>query len=353
MIGTRYIAGAGDRKVSLAREILKIEKEKGGKLTNQERFKLIMKRKMDENKKKAGEGKNSKLSKKAQEALKQVAAKKAAKENKIMRQSVIVQKRILTNGMVTKKGQIRDIQGNQIGKINLKNGRMAMYNGANLGQYRPKNGRVDAIISDAINKYSPYYINLRKMQAMQAAGLDPHTGQPINQDVINVHGNRAAMHGAGYNSGPAQQMYEEQQRHLAEEQMRQNNAVFNPNFADPTANRAVSGTAWGAMSNNVWGTHADTVWGTASDNVWGSFSTDIWGGVGGNPWGQGRSVQMWGTGNGVNYLKPLTNMLRKLFGRPNKKTVNAFKQMRSASGAGARKAAAPVRRPAGAPVRRR
>ncbi|MBY0408433.1 MAG: hypothetical protein K2Q01_12145, partial [Rickettsiales bacterium] len=256
----------------MAREILKLEMEKGGKLSNQERFKLIMDHKMKASKKSVGTKNGGRaMSKKAETALKQIAQKKAAKEAKALRQSVIVQRKVLSNGVLQKNGKFFDVAGNQIGKVNLKTGKIATNNGMNLGQYKNKSNRTQAAIMDAINKYSPYYINLRKMQQMQAQGLDPKTGQPLNQDAINVHGNRssAAMHGAGYQAmGSA--MFNmshgagDNPNHFAPDKPMFFDGVDGP--------RSVSSTAWGAMSNNVWGTMGENVWGTSGDNVWGSHN---------------------------------------------------------------------------------
>ncbi|NBO18392.1 MAG: hypothetical protein EBV03_04030 [Proteobacteria bacterium] len=335
MVGTRFFNGSRDvNKDSLAREILKIEKQKGGKLSSQERFKLIMQRKMAESKKVA-ENKNQRhMSKKAQDALKQVAMKKAAKEQKIMRQSVIVQKKIFNNGMVQKNGKIMDIAGNQIGQINKKNGKMSTVGGAGIGTYKANSRSVNAAIMGAIDKYSPYYINLRKMQAMQAQGLDPKTGLPLNQEAMNVHGNSmSAMHGGNYQTGMAGQMMMQQLQEKKDQGVHGYIGGGGADYSDVTIHgrMPIAGTAWGAMADNVWGNFSDNVHGTTGDNVWGTNSTDIWGGVGGDPWG-GRKVRIWGTGDGVNRMKSVTKMIRKLFGKPSKKTVKAFNAFRKAGG---------------------
>lgn len=358
MVGVRFFSGGregGGNKDSLAREILKIEKQKGGKLSSQERFKLIMQRKMAESKKVASQNGQKHMSKKAQEALKQVAMKKAAKEQKIMRQSVIVQKKMFNNGMVQKNGKIMDIAGNQIGQINKKNGKMTSVGGAAIGQYKANSRSVNAAIMGAIDKYSPYYINLRKMQQMQAQGLDPKTGLPLNQDVMDVHGNRmnaqAAMHGGNYQAGMASAMMMQQMEAKLDKGVHGYVGGGGAESTDDTIHgrMPVTGTAWGAMSNNVWGTFSDNVHGTSGDNVWGTFSTDIWGGVGGDPWG-GRKVRIWGTGDGVNHIKKLTNAIRKLFGRPNKATLKAFNAFRKAGGrSGAMSAKAGPRAPVNTP----
>ena len=347
MSGIRFFSGSREiNKGSIARDILKLEMEKGGKLTPQERFKLIMKKKMQDHQKTVGQKTTRKMSPKAEAALKQVAMKKAAKEQKTMRQSVIVEKKIFNNGMVTRNGKVFDVAGNQIAVINKKNGKISTNGGAALGMYKAKSGRVNAVLMDAINKHSPYYINLRKMQAMQAAGLDPRTGQPLNQNAINVHGNStSAMLGGNYQSMGSLHFN------------MGNDPRDNPNFFPGDRNhffdgvdgpKTVASTAWGAMSNNVWGTYGENVWGTSGDNVWGSHNSDIFGNAGFSLWGV-KGGNVWNTGNGVNHLKAVGNLLRKFFGRPHKKTVAAFKQARQGASAGPRTAgvrtSAPVRGP--------
>lgn len=351
MTGVRFFSGGRDtKKVSVAREILKLEMEKGGKLDPKERFKLIMKRKMEEHQQQVAlaKPKNGKpMSLKAQQALKQVAAKKAAKDAKIMRQSVIVEKKIFSNGIVQKNGKVFDVAGNQIAVINKKNGRMTTNGGSALGQYKAKDRRTQAILVDAINKYSPYYMNLRKMQAMQAAGLDPRTGLPLNQEVINVHGAAAAMHGGNYQ---APSNHFDMGARPGE----------NPNFFSQGQNmyfdgvdgpRSVASTAWGAMSNNVWGTYGENVWGSTGDNVWGSQNSDIFGNAGFSLWGA-RGPNIWGTGNGVNHLRAVGTLIRKLFGRVNKQTVAAVRQARSGGGGATARPSASAARPASTPTAR-
>lgn len=330
MSGIRFFSGSRELgKQSIARDILKLEMEKGGKLTSQERFKLIMDKKLKASQKEVGQKNGRKISSKAQMALKEVAAKKAAKQAKIVRQSVIVEKKIFNNGLVQRNGKVFDVAGNIVATINKKNGKMVTNQGAALGQYKPKNGRVNAVLMDAINKHSPYYINLRKMQAMQAAGLDPRTGQPLNQDPINVHSDRnshAAMHGGGYQA-MGSMMFNQQHGISSHEDSNHFPRDQNMFFDGVDGPKSVSSTAWGAMSNNVWGTMGDNVWGTTGDNVWGSQNADIWGGIGFSPWGT-KSGNVWGTGSGVNRLKPIMNAIRKLFGTPARSTLKAFQQAR-------------------------
>lgn len=355
----RFFSGGRDSgQRSIASEILKLEVQKRGKLPASERFKLIMQRKMAESQKKLDEKNAAKnkgkrqMSKKAENALKEIAARKAAKESKRVRQMVVVEKKIYHNGRITAKGAVYDIAGNKVAQVSTKNGKMQTMLGTALGQYKPKSQFVNGVLVDAINKYSPYYINLRKMQAMQAAGLDPVTGQPVNQNTINVHGNsNAAMHGGNYQ--PMGSMYFHNEPPPSNHFLPAENEPFSTYGTTSGGPRqAVGGTAWGARSDNVWGTFTDNIWGTSADTVWGTNTSDVWGGVGGNPWGHGKSVQFWGTGNGVNYLKSVTNLIRKFFGRPHKETVNAFKAARQTRTATTRTTTqrAPARAPTPAPT---
>ncbi len=134
------------------------------------------------------------MSKKAEEqALKQIAQKKAAKEAKALRQMVIVQPRNFTNGSIVKNGKIYDIAGNTVAKVNTKNGKIMLLGQAWAGRWvnTSRNPMMtNALIQEAINKYSPYYINLRKMQAMQQGTV---WGAAGTQEVINIYGRSAGQ----------------------------------------------------------------------------------------------------------------------------------------------------------------
>ena len=321
-IGTRN----SDGKKSIAAAIMRLEFEKKGRLDPTERFKLIMKMKMEAARQKNSAEKigSRPMSAKAEKALKDVARKKEVKQAKKLRQMVIVQPQIYSNGRLNKKGQVYDIAGNMVATVNKKNGKMATMLGGGLGRYKPKSREVTNTLMKAIDQYSPYYINLRKLQALQAAGINPLTGRPINEDTINVHGNGnnagMAMHGGGY-VAPSER----------NNQPVNFDTMYGETSGGPRQN--IGGTAWGAMSDNVWGTFTDNVWGTSADTVWGTNMSDVWGGVGGNPYGAfAKTVQVWGTGTGKNYIKIATNMIRKLFGMKSSSTVkavNAFRQSRS------------------------
>lgn len=301
-MGVRYFNGAREQgRSSPASELFRFEFQKKGKLTPVERYKFLFQKKMEENRKLATMNKGKKigfnlpgaksnprrLSARAENALKEIAQRKAAKQAKVMRQMVIVQPRQYHNGSVNRKGQIYDIAGNMVGKVNRKNGNIGFFGGFAGGKYKPKHLMTDLFIQESITKYSPYYINLRKMQAMQQGLVH---GAPSTDDVINLYGHKQStqpvmmtgIHGAHADGGGS--------------------------------NISAGVTSWGVMSNNAWGTYSDNAWGTVADNVWGTAETNVWGGIGGNSlWGW-KGVKYWGTGNGTNYLRKLGNAIAALFG---------------------------------------
>ncbi len=315
MSTTRYFGGGrAPGKFSPASELARLEIQKGGKLPPAARYKYILKKRMemaqgiqemhskskfkavsdyksildkkinDSNSKKMGDASGKYRSKRAADALKQIAMKKAAKEAKALRRMVVVQPRSFSNGSINAKGKIYDNANNMIGQVNLKNGSMVTMMGWSFGKYKPRSYGTNVAIQDAINRYSPYYINLRKMQAMQQ-------GAVVTEEVINLY---------GYNNTPDMPQH----------------APTSDFYGNDTAGQRqnVGVTAWGAMSNNAWGTYADNAWGTMVDNAWGTASTDVWGGVGaGNLWG-GKGPTIWGTGNGKNYLLKFARSLAALFG---------------------------------------
>jgi len=307
---TRFFNGTRDSgKRGMSREDIKFYLESRNKLTATQRWKRIRDKKFAENKKNAlGSIKTFsipgtlsqayKISKNAENALKQMAQKKAAKEAKALRQMVVVQQRTFPNGRIVKDGKIFDIAGNIVAKVDTKTGKMTTGMGWSLGKYKPKSFSTNTLIQQTIDKYSPYYINLRKMQAMQQ-GEQFGVWGASGQDAINIYGRTAHSPAAVDNYGYA----------------RDGSGMFSGYGSTAEGPRQNVGvTAWGAMSDNTWGTFADNVWGTSSDTVWGTNTSDVWGGIGGSPFGNGKSVQIWGTGNGHNYLKGLGARVAAFFG---------------------------------------
>ncbi len=313
----RYFSGGrDDKKRSAASELMRLEIQKKGKLQPGERYKMLLKKKLAASREKAMFGNNGRvMSKKAEMALREIAAKKAAKEAKALRRMVIVQPKIYHNGKINAKGKITDIEGNIVAQVNTKNGKMATTGGWALGKYQSGSNRTHQAIMGAIDKYSPYYIKQRNLQ--QSANGGTVLGE---QEVLNLYGTTNYM----VQQAAPQPAYEHHHTYgQAAEGPRQNIGV----------------TAWGAMADNPWGTFADNAWGTTADNVWGTASTNVWGGLGGSPFGGGKGVQLWGTGNGKNYLKSVTTLIKAYFGMSSKNGKDAFKsvvQARQASNAAAR-----------------
>ena len=337
----RHFSGSREAgKKSIAREILQIEMQKKGKLPAQLRYKLIFKRKQEEAREKAlqamsqsnsGTGKlvtQRKMSDRAEQALKEIAMKKAAKEQKKLRKMVIVQPQNFSNGRIDRKGQIFDIAGNMIGKVNTKNGAMSLNSGWSIGKYKPKSYMTKLLIEQAIDKHSPYFLLQRRLQ-QQAAALSNVHGGYVDPNVINVHGMsaQAAMLGGMYN---AQQDF----------------GVHGPGDGNGPQTFGNQGnvTAWGAMSNNVLGTFSGNVHGTMGDNVHGTVNSDVWGSVSGNSlWGQ-KGVRMYGTGSGANHLTGITKFILGLFGYQSKAAREGLRQqqaLRSAMTNSSRPASAP------------
>lgn len=319
MANVRYFSGLRDGgKMGVASEIMRLEILKKGKLPTEERYRKILKKKFQEHKKKTladklnqpiipGIGKQTfSMSKRAEQALKQIAERKAKKEAKAMRQMVIVEARRFPNGNITAKGKIYDVAGNLVAEVNRKNGRMSTMSGWGLGKYKPKSYFTNITIQTAIDQYSPYYINLRKQQMQQQQGIAQfgvHGAPDIN--TMNVWG---AASEAPINA-------------------------YGSDIAGPRQNIGV--TAWGARSDNVWGTYTDNIWGKSLDNVWGTNSTDVWGGIGvGGLWG-GKGLHIWGTGSGRNYLRGFTNAIAGFFGFSSKDSRNKLKALnKAAAGSG-------------------
>jgi len=300
----RYFSGGREGgKRSVAAELMRLEIEKKGKFQPGERYKILLKKKLAASREKAmlSNPTGRKMSKKAEQALREIAAKKAAKEAKAMRRMVIVQPKIYHNGKINAKGKITDIEGNIVAQVNTKNGKMATTGGWALGKYQGGSQRTHAAIMGAIDKYSPYYIKQRQLQ--QAGNGGTVLGQ---QEVMNLYGSTNYM-----------------VQEAAPQPVFQHHHAYGQAAEGPRQNIGV--TAWGAMADNPWGTFADNAWGTSADNVWGTASTNVWGGLGGSPFGGGKGVQLWGTGNGKNYLKSVTTLIKAYFGMSSKSGKAAFK----------------------------
>lgn len=335
MVGARYFnTGRDAGRVGVASEIARLEIMKKGKLPSTERYKQILKKKLESEKKKVlgdrvkvgftipGSLKEArKMSRQAEQKLKELAQKKAAKEAKRLRKMVIVTPRNYHNGSLDKKGKIYDVAGNVVGQVNTKNGKMSTMHGWNLGKYKPQSYRTDIVIQQAIDQHSPYFINQRRQQLLQQQGVVQYTsfGPPAEEGAThNLYGSlqtAADSNFYGADAGPA----------------RQN----------------IAATAWGARSDNVWGNFADNTWGTFADNVWGGNYSDVWGGMGaGNLWGQ-KGVRIWGTGSGKNYILKFTSAIAALFGfstKQNRERLQSLNKAASRSSAPTAARSAPTAR---------
>ncbi len=306
--GSRYSSGNG--KLSEAAKLKRMEIMRGGKLpmTSADRYKRIMKKKMEEHQQQVSLRSSRVMSKKAQEALKQMAMKKAAKEEKELRQMVIIKPRMLGDaGRIDEKGRVYDVANNLVLKVDgKKKGAIRTMGGMTLGRYKPKSGLSNMLLGDNIKKYSPYFIKLKQMQMQQqmleqqaldaaiAQGGVYSTGGDLT--AVSLHGGNLYQQGGVY--GPASQyeadVYGNRTNQFGqqEEQHRGGGATVN---------------AWGVASGNIHGTFAENVWGGMADNVWGGSSSNVWGGIGGNSWGSSRGYKIWGSGTPgqKNYLRPL------------------------------------------------
>ena len=129
MSSLRFFNGGREwSKRGVASDAMRFEIMKKGKLPSTERYKRIMKKKLEENKQKALGNKVKsfstpfslaevrKNSKRTEQLLKEMAARKANKQAKAEMQMVIVQPRVYPNGTVNKKGQIYDVAGNLVAR---------------------------------------------------------------------------------------------------------------------------------------------------------------------------------------------------------------------------------------------
>lgn len=276
------------------------ETMKGGRLplTNTERYKRIMEKKLEEHKLHATANNPFKkpLSKNAEMAMRDLAKRKAAKDEKMLRQMVVIKPRTYPGvGRLDKKGQIWDEAGNLVFRVNTKNGVIKTMNGMGIGKYKAKSFMNQMMITDAIRKYSPYFIKLRQMEMLQQQGL------------LNAAQNYG-VHGIPIGAEQHQSLHFELHDPNAPEE-HHHDIHYQPT-------RIAAGVSvYGVTSNNVWGTMSDNTWGTQGDNVWGSNYSNVWGmtgdptGLWGNP-----GKRFWGTGNGKNYFKPLVVSLLDLFG---------------------------------------
>jgi hypothetical protein len=309
----RFYSGARDtgaKKMGEAARLKRLEIELGGKLpiSNEERYKRILKKRLEENHSKAASQKSTfqlpgtkpverKMSKKAEQALSQIAQRKAAKEEKALRQMVIVQPRVFSDaGRIDSKGNAYDLGNNLTLKVDVKTGKIKTNTGWTVGKYKTKKKLLtNALLTDALKKHGAYFIQQKRLQML----LEQQRLAALGMEGSNVHGTPLAS-----------EIFME--KHYG-------SADGHGNSSQPSDMNQRTGanmTAWGAMSNNAHGTFSENAWGGMMDNVWGGVNNNVWGGIGGNGWGGHRGFKIWGTGapNQKNYLKPLGALFIGLFG---------------------------------------
>lgn len=253
-----------------------MEMNRGGKLplTSAERYKKILEQRLAEAQMKAQMSRmEGDLSKRTRDALSEISKRKALKEEKTLRQMVVVKPRHYGNaGRIDSKGKVWDEMNNQVMRVNLRNGKISTMNGFSVGKYKPKSMFHKGFMEKKIVQHSPYHYQQRMKEYHESVarmsgvapggGLDAY-GNPIN--TVDVVGGQLQVGGGG-----------------------------------PGQRSNITVDAWGVRSNNVHGTFAENAHGGYSDNVWGGTSNNIWGGIGssGGLWGTGSSGGggLWSTG---------------------------------------------------------
>ncbi len=325
----RFYSGAREssNKLGEAARIKKMEIQKGGKLplTSTQRYKMMMEAKLAEHQRES-RSKNSVvftppgaqpvkqvLSYKAQQALKQIAQRKAAKKEKELRRMVPIIPCHYQEGRLDAKGRVWDVANNQVLKVNHKNGKITTLTGWNIGKYKPKSLMNRMMISEAIKKHSPYYMRLRQIQMLQE---QERLRQMAEQHQLGLAAQQTLAQMYGLTQDP--------------------NAIGGEANAQMDMYQRVgfSANAWGVMSGNVHGSFAENVHGGFADNVWGTASANIWGGIGGG-WRTMRGPRIWGSGsaNQKNYLKPLIAIFTSFFNtRSTRRALNAARTGGNAGG---------------------
>lgn len=252
---------------SYATRLIKMSIIKGGRISTQrlmkETFKHTMKKRLSESQQKSTDNrrnfmmtgardKGPQMSKTAQMALDQLARKKAAKEERELRRMVFITPTVYpSHGKLTEKGKIYDVSDGLVMKVD-RYGRIKTMTGWTVGKYKANSLSNKYVITSAIEKHSPYFIQQRKQQQLERDAQ-------LAQMYGHANPQAASLYGGGGGG-------------LTEEQIR------------TARTGAFSGgvTSWGVMSDNAHGTFSSNVWGTIGDNVWGGVETNVWGGFGGN-----------------------------------------------------------------------
>lgn len=273
-----------------AARLKRIEIEKGGKLplSSTDRYKRIMKKKLEASQAEIGASRSNmfqmpgakpverKMSKTTANAMRMIAQRKAMKEEKELRAMVVVQPRTLKSGRIDAKGNVYDLGNNLTLKVNLKTGQIKTHSGWSVGKYNNRNKfSTNGILEDSLKKHGAYFLQQKKLMLLQE-----------QERLAALSAGGATVWGAaGGGGGLASEQFMEQHY---------NGGGAYGGGQSTAHNRGSGVNGWGAMSNSVLGTHAENVHGGMVDNVWGGTDSNIWGGLGGTAWGDGGGV--WGSG---------------------------------------------------------
>ncbi len=173
-------------------------------------------------------GQNKRKSKKAEETLEMVNKMREEKAIRKANKEVVIEVRRFINGKIDDKGRIKDITGNVVAKVNLKNGAMSDITGQYIGLYQPKSQAVVNKIEATINKLSPYFIAQRAAAQKQKESLETLVNGGNSSD-LNV---------------------------------------------------------WSRTPTDIWGRSTNTdAWGRPKADIWGRTQTDSWGNQQIDMWG--------------------------------------------------------------------
>lgn len=177
-VGAR--AGGGSQ---VSYKIIRKTISKGGRI-NEGTFRKIVSAKLSEARANMGKngrdrpsmfgkiGQNKRRSRKAEETLEMVNKMREEKAIRKANKEVVIEVRRFINGKIDEKGRIKDITGNVVGKVNIKNGAMTDITGQYIGAYQSKSQAVVNKIEAMINRVSPYYIAQRAAQQKQKEALE-------------------------------------------------------------------------------------------------------------------------------------------------------------------------------------
>ncbi len=224
---------AGSSNITL--RVIRNTLRKGGRI-NEDTFRKIVRGKLDEARANMGKkgynasmfgsiGGNKRRSKKAEETIEKVNRLREERAVKKANKEVVIVPRRFINGKIDEKGRIKDITGNVVAKVNLKNGAMTDINGQYFGVYISKNQGVVNKIEAQIDKVSPYYIGQRTA-LLKAKELKEKLLESVSLDV--------------WSRTPVD--------------------------------------AWGRPKDtDVWGRPKTDIWGRTQSDMWGNQQLDMWG----------------------------------------------------------------------------